>query len=42
MDIELFVFLAEALQFSRFRENESKHDQLNFKRGSRSKIRKIT
>ena len=33
MEIELFVFSVEALQFSRFHENESRHNQLNFNRG---------
>ena len=33
MQTELFLFSVEALQFSRFHENESKHNQLNFNRG---------
>ena len=30
MEIELFVFSVEASQFSKFHENQSKHNKLNF------------
>ena len=33
MEIEVFVFLMEAFLFSKFYENEAKHDKRNFKRG---------
>ena len=33
MEIELFVFSVDASRFSRFHENESKHNQINFNRG---------
>ena len=33
MDIEFFVFSVEAFRFSKFQENESKHDKRNIKRG---------
>ena len=33
MAIDYFVFSVEAFQFSKFHENEAKHDKRNFKRG---------
>ena len=30
---QVFVFPVEAFQFSKFHENEAKHDKLNCKRG---------
>ena len=33
MEIEFFVFPVEAFQFSKFHENDTKHDKRNFKRG---------
>ena len=33
MDIEYFFFSKEAFQYSKFYENEVKHDKRNYKRG---------
>ena len=33
MEIKFFIFSKDASQFSKFDENEVKHDKLNFKRG---------
>ena len=32
MAIKIFVFFVEVFQFSKFHENEAKHDKRNFKR----------
>ena len=39
MEIELFIFSEEASQFSKFHENESKHNYVNFNRGLTVKLK---